>query len=489
MPSRMEPVIIRSQPLTSSSKLVPRALFHRSRRQGHTRLYRLPSSAKRTESKLPAFPIFPFVFLQPGVRSFRMDDTGKVHVSGYIEPNVLLKCLRKNGKEAHLVHWQYGECSTNLYQNNSYQNSGFQRGGYQNSGYHQGGYGGYDNNNGNASKWGFFQIVNHGVPYHVLDDVKDATRKFFALPAEEKLKYSKEKSVTTSIRFGTSFIPEAEKALEWKDYLSLFFVSDDEAATLWPSVCRNQALEYIKSSKLVVKKLLMILLNGLNVKEIDEAKESKLMGSKRINLNYYPKCPNPELTVGVGRHSDVSTLTILLQDEIGGLYVRNMDTMKWIHVPPVSGSLVINVGDALQIISNGKYKSVEHRVSANGSSNRISVPIFVNPRPSDVIGPLQELIDSGEKPLYKNVVYSDYVKHFFRKAHDGKATIDFAKMKAILRKDKCLAAIGERPAEVTDYSKWDEMDGNAIANLHLALADGVLSSIEEKEKRQKEIWE
>ncbi|GJW38637.1 hypothetical protein Tco_0064482 [Tanacetum coccineum] len=98
------------------------------------------------------FPTLPVrLSRNPGVRSFRMDDTGKVHVSGYIEPNVLLKCLRKNGKEAHLVHWQYGECSTNLYQNNSYQNSGFQRGGYQNSGYHQGGYGGYDNNNGNGN--------------------------------------------------------------------------------------------------------------------------------------------------------------------------------------------------------------------------------------------------------------------------------------------------------------------------------------------------
>ncbi|GJR30650.1 gag-pol polyprotein [Tanacetum coccineum] len=62
------------------------------------------------------------------------------------------------------------------------------------------------------------------------------------------------------------------------------------------------------------------------------------------------------------------------------------------------------------------------------------------------------------------------------------------KMKAILRKDKCLADIGERPAEVTDDSKWDEMDGNAIVNLHLALADGVLSSIEEK-KSAKEIWD
>nr|XP_043613331.1 feruloyl CoA ortho-hydroxylase F6H1-3-like [Erigeron canadensis] len=279
-----------------------------------------------------------------------------------------------------------------------------------------------------AQKWGFFQVVNHGVPIHVFEHVKDATHQFFALPPQEKQKYSKERSVTNNVRFGTSFTPDAEKALEWKDYLSLFYVSDDECDSLWPPVCRNQALDYMKSSESVVKKLLKILMNGLNVKEIDETKESVLMGSKRINLNYYPKCPNPELTVGVGRHSDVSTLTILLQDDIGGLYVRNTETMKWIHVPPVSGSLVINVGDALQIMSNGKYKSVEHRVSANGCSNRISVPIFVNPRPNDVIGPLPEVLESGERPLYKHVLYSDYVKHFFRKAHDGKATVDFAKV-------------------------------------------------------------
>ncbi|GJV81881.1 gag-pol polyprotein [Tanacetum coccineum] len=74
--------------------------------------------------------------------------------------------------------------------------------------------------------------------------------------------------------------------------------------------------------------------------------------------------------------------------------------------------------------------------------------------------------------------------------NDLMATFDISEKetKAILRKDKCLAAIGERPAEVTDDSKWDEMDGNAIANLHLALADGVLSSIKEK-KSAKEIWD
>ncbi|MBA0854182.1 hypothetical protein Goshw_027205 [Gossypium schwendimanii] len=141
----------------------------------------------------------------------------------------------------------------------------------------------------------------------------------------------------------------------------------------------------MKKSEVFIKQLLKVLINGLNLHEIDETKELLLMGSMRTNFNYYPKCPNLELTVGVSRHSDVSTLTILLQDEIGGLFVRGNDGDNWIDVPPIKGSLVINVGDALQIISNGKYRSVEHRVVANGSKNRISIPIFVNPRPIDMI--------------------------------------------------------------------------------------------------------
>ncbi|KAL3530109.1 hypothetical protein ACH5RR_009431 [Cinchona calisaya] len=279
-----------------------------------------------------------------------------------------------------------------------------------------------------AEKWGFFQIVNHGIPVEVLETVKEATRRFFGLPAREKNKHSKENSPTNNVRYGTSFTPKAEKALEWKDFLSLFYVSDDEAAALWPSACRNEALDFMKKSESVIRRLLEALMKRLNVKEIDETKESLLMGSKRINLNYYPKCPEPELTVGVGRHSDVSTLTFLLQDDIGGLYVKKLDSDSWIHVPPIDGAIVINVGDALQILSNGRYKSIEHRVIASGIKNRVSVPIFINPRPTDIIGPLPEVLESGEKPIYKNVPYSDYVKHFFRKAHDGKETVDFAKI-------------------------------------------------------------
>ncbi|PNX62330.1 feruloyl CoA ortho-hydroxylase 1-like protein, partial [Trifolium pratense] len=70
-----------------------------------------------------------------------------------------------------------------------------------------------------------------------------------------------------------------------------------------------------------------------------------------VNMNYYPACPNPDLTVGVGRHSDAGTITVLLQDGIGGLYVKEeKDDGKeeWLEIPPIPGALVINVGDALE---------------------------------------------------------------------------------------------------------------------------------------------
>lgn len=89
-----------------------------------------------------------------------------------------------------------------------------------------------------AEKWGFFQIINHGVPLQVLDNVKDATHRFYDLPAEEKVKYTKENSPSKHVRYGSSFSPEAEKALEWKDYLSLFYDSDAEAVATWPLACR-----------------------------------------------------------------------------------------------------------------------------------------------------------------------------------------------------------------------------------------------------------
>ena len=163
-------------------------------------------------------------------------------------------------------------------------------------------------------------------------------------------------------------------------------------------------LEYRKSSEVLIKRLMHVLVKGLNVKRIDEIRALMLLGSRRVNLNYYPMCPNPEHTVGVGRHSDISTFTILLQDDIGGLHVRKDNGNGWIHVSLISRSFIINIWDPLQIISKGRHKSIEYCVIANGSQNMILVLLFVNPKPEGILCPFPEVLANGKKPLYKPVL-------------------------------------------------------------------------------------
>lgn len=106
----------------------------------------------------------------------------------------------------------------------------------------------------------------------------------------------------------------------------------------------------------MITKILQILIANLGVsKEDSKTMIDSLIGLKFVNMNFYPTCPNPELTVGVGRHSDMGTLTVLLQDEIGGLYVKveedknGRNKGEWIEIPPIHGALVINIGDTLQV--------------------------------------------------------------------------------------------------------------------------------------------
>ncbi|KAL2535974.1 Feruloyl CoA ortho-hydroxylase 1 [Forsythia ovata] len=96
----------------------------------------------------------------------------------------------------------------------------------------------------------------------------------------------------------------------------------------------------MKWAKPLIRRILNVLLKGLNTKEIDEESESILMGKLFVDLIYYPICPNPDLAVGAGRHSDISLITVLLQDDVGGLYIREPEGNGWIHVTPVKGALV-----------------------------------------------------------------------------------------------------------------------------------------------------
>ncbi|KAK9161112.1 hypothetical protein Syun_007453 [Stephania yunnanensis] len=287
-----------------------------------------------------------------------------------------------------------------------------------------------------AETIGFFQVVNHGLQIELLEKLKDAAHQFFNQSPEEKAIYLPGVSPSPLlVKYGTSFVPEKEEALEWKDYLSMVYTNDLDALKHWPMLCKQVALEYLKTSSEVGRTILEVLISQLGVTYEDWMAEA-YMGTKFVNMNFYPTCPNPELTVGVGRHSDMGTITVLLQDGIGGLYVKveeDEDSGKkgeWVEIPPIPGALVINIGDTLQILSNGRYKSAEHRVRTTSTMSRVSVPLFLIPRLAEKIGPLREVAAKDGKARYKEFLFEEYKNNFFSNAHDGKKSLDFAKITA-----------------------------------------------------------
>ncbi|XP_031110497.1 bi-functional coumaroyl CoA and feruloyl CoA ortho-hydroxylase F6H2-1-1-like [Ipomoea triloba] len=282
-----------------------------------------------------------------------------------------------------------------------------------------------------AENWGFFQVINHGIPLQVLDNVIEAAHVFFELPAEEKMKYLRENSSSSAVEFFHHAIggdDENSKVLEWRDSLHHECIPGDDGK-FWPPETRDQVLEFSKWAKPLARKLVEMLVRGLGVKAIDQTLEPVLMGKIAVVLNYYPPCPpNPNLTIGCCRHCDICTITMLLQDDTGGLYVRGRDSDKWVHVAPVRGALAVNIGNSLQFMSNGRYKSVEHCAAVDSCKTRVSVPMFVNPSFDSVVEPLPETLDAGEKPAYKAFRFSDYWDYFMTTRPSGKAFIEYARI-------------------------------------------------------------
>lgn len=117
-------------------------------------------------------------------------------------------------------------------------------------------------------------------------------------------------------------------------------------------------------------------------------------GNSTLRCNNYPPCPEPELTLGTGHHTDPTSLTILEQDQVDGMQVFSGG--KWCSVSPVSGALVVNIGDTFMALTNGVFKSCIHRAVVNKDLERRSLAFFVSPRGDKVVRPPVELIDGEE---------------------------------------------------------------------------------------------
>lgn len=261
---------------------------------------------------------------------------------------------------------------------------------------------------------GFFQIKNHGVSETMISNMLRLARDFFQLPESERLKnYSDNPSKTT--RLSTSFNVKTEKVANWRDFLRLHCYPLEDYVHEWPSnppTFREDVAEYCTSIRELVLRLLEAISESLGL-EKNYVKGVLSKQGQHMAMNYYPPCPQPELTYGLPGHTDPNLITVLLQDDVPGLQVLRNE--KWVAVNPIPNTFIINIGDQMQVISNDRYKSVLHRAVVNCNKDRISIPTFYCPSPDAVIGPAPELVKDDHPAVYKNFTYGDYYTQFWNR--------------------------------------------------------------------------
>ncbi|XP_022882366.1 probable 2-oxoglutarate-dependent dioxygenase At5g05600 [Olea europaea var. sylvestris] len=279
-------------------------------------------------------------------------------------------------------------------------------------------------------EWGFFQVVNHGVHHQLIEATREAWREFFHLPLEEKQKYAN--SPSTYEGYGSRLGVEKGVSLDWSDYFFLHYLPislrDERKWPKLPVSCRELVEKYSKEVVELGGKLMKIFSTNLGLKEnyLQEAFGGNENIGACLRVNYYPKCPQPGLTLGISPHSDPGGMTILFPDEnVSGLQVHHKN--NWVTVKPLPNAFIVNLGDQLQVLSNANYRSVEHRVIVNAEKERVSLAYFYNPRGDIPIKPAEKLITEDNAPLYPCMTFNEYRLYIRTRGPRGKAQVEFLK--------------------------------------------------------------
>ncbi|CAN1280656.1 1-aminocyclopropane-1-carboxylate oxidase homolog 1 [Linum perenne] len=221
-----------------------------------------------------------------------------------------------------------------------------------------------------SENWGFFQVVNHGVPANILEEMLAGVHRAPDPPQPDEL----------------------------------------------PSCCREIVAEY-SGEILKVGDLLMELLSEALGLYPNHLKGIGCREGLGLASSYYPTCPQPELTLGSTHHTDLGFVTVLLQDHVGGLQVLRHNS--WLDVPFIKDGLVVNVADMLQ-----------HRVRVTSVEPRVSVAAyFGNPSlASRMYGPIEELLTEDNPAKYKEITIQDFFLRSYQKGFDGNSVLPLLKL-------------------------------------------------------------
>ncbi|KAH7297735.1 hypothetical protein KP509_25G009600 [Ceratopteris richardii] len=256
-------------------------------------------------------------------------------------------------------------------------------------------------------EWGFFQVVHHGVSLDVLSDLRTSLNEFFSLPLSAK----SEKGLLigdSGQGYGTGFVDPKSGATEWKDYLLFHtYPTSNRDYSKWPSTLRND-IELVSGELLALSQKLLAIISeslGLPSSSIENAMG---MLHQKILAAHYPPCPQPEVAMGSCEHTDIGIITCVWQASEDVVSLQVLKDEQWHSVEPNPSAIVVNIGDQIQIFSNGKYRSGPHRVVLNASKPRLSVVAFHNPSASTLVSPSKSLVDEQHPPKYNPTLFKDY---------------------------------------------------------------------------------
>nr|Q9M547.1 RecName: Full=Flavonol synthase/flavanone 3-hydroxylase; Short=FLS [Eustoma grandiflorum]AAF64168.1 flavonol synthase [Eustoma grandiflorum] len=261
-----------------------------------------------------------------------------------------------------------------------------------------------------SKEWGIFQVVNHGIPNEVIRKLQEVGKHFFELPQEEKELIAKPEGSQSIEGYGTRLQKEVDGKKGWVDHLfHKIWPPSAINYQFWPKnppAYREANEEYAKRLQLVVDNLFKYLSLGLDLEPNsfkDGAGGDDLVYLMKIN--YYPPCPRPDLALGVA-HTDMSAITVLVPNEVPGLQVYKDG--HWYDCKYIPNALIVHIGDQVEIMSNGKYKSVYHRTTVNKEKTRMSWPVFLEPPPDHEVGPIPKLVNEENPAKFKTKKYKDY---------------------------------------------------------------------------------
>lgn len=271
---------------------------------------------------------------------------------------------------------------------------------------------------------GFFYISNHGIDDALRNDYFDVARRFFALPLEEKLKIDARRS-----NAHRGFFPvhaennDPDASLDLKEGFDIMAEQalDDERVVAgvplhgpnqWPEELegfRETTMQYFDSMASLGEKMMQGIAVALDLPADFFA--GKLDGPfAMLRMLHYPP-QSGQITrqeIGTGAHTDYGLLTILAQDDNGGLQVQTREG-DWIDAPPLPGTFVVNIGDELQRWSNDALNSNPHRVINVSGKERYSAPFFFHAAWDTVIDCLPTCVDANEVGRYDPITAGDYM--------------------------------------------------------------------------------